>query len=181
MRLPVAMLSVAFLISTPYLHAQDKRGAGDTAFYRVQFRIHDSNDLSSKAARTYSMITAANRKATLRVGDRVPVATASFQPSSPGANPIVNTQFTYLDAGLSIECIVADVGGKLAMHGNIDLSTIDRHDAKPGAGNPNPTIAQTKLELDTAVDPGKPTIVVSIDDPENMRKLQVEATVTKIE
>jgi hypothetical protein len=44
----VAMLSVAFLISTPYVHAQDKRGAGDTAFYRIQFRIHDSNDLSPK-------------------------------------------------------------------------------------------------------------------------------------
>jgi hypothetical protein len=43
----------------------------------------------------------------------------------------------------------------------------------------NPTIRQTKLELDTTLDLGKATVVASIDDPLTARKLQVEATVTR--
>jgi len=49
--------------------------------------------------------------AKLRVGDRVPVATGSFQAgvgvgSTGGAgfvNPLVNTQFTYLDVGVNVD------------------------------------------------------------------------------
>ena len=41
------------------------------------------------------------QKATLKIGDRVPVATGSFQPGigGVGINPLVNTQFQYLDVG----------------------------------------------------------------------------------
>ncbi len=173
-----AMVPVACLIAILPALAQDKKGPADNAFYRVQFTIQDGSDPASKTVRTYSMITAANRKAVFKVGDRVPV-TAAFQPSGPGVNPIVNTQ--YLDIGVTIECLIFDLGGKLAMHGNIDLSAVDRHDAKPGAGAANPTVGQTRIELDTAVEPGKPLVVASIDDPVNVRKLQVEATVTKVD
>jgi hypothetical protein len=47
------------------------------------------------------------------------------------------------------------------------------------AGVRNPTIRQTRLDLDTTVELGKPTEVASIDDPLTSRKLQVEVTVTK--
>ena len=42
------------------------------------------------------------QKAVLKIGDRVPVATGSFQPGigGVGINPLVNTQFQYLDVGL---------------------------------------------------------------------------------
>jgi general secretion pathway protein D len=51
------------------------------------------------------------QQAKLRVGDRVPVATGSFQAgvgvgSTGGAgfvNPLVNTQFTYLDVGVNVD------------------------------------------------------------------------------
>ncbi len=50
-------------------------------------------------------------KATLKVGERVPIATGSFQAGvgvgvGGGAgvvNPLVNTQFTYIDVGVNIE------------------------------------------------------------------------------
>src|SRR5450759_2388225 len=43
------------------------------------------------------------QKATLKIGDRVPVATGSFQPGigGVGINPLVNTQFQYLDVGVN--------------------------------------------------------------------------------
>src|SRR5580658_1657093 len=46
-----------------------------------------------------------NQKASLKIGDRVPVATGSFQPGigGVGINPLVNTQFQYLDVGVNID------------------------------------------------------------------------------
>src|SRR5579863_7553022 len=43
------------------------------------------------------------QKASLKIGDRVPVATGSFQPGigGVGTNPLVNTQFQYLDVGVN--------------------------------------------------------------------------------
>src|ERR1700691_4277101 len=46
-----------------------------------------------------------NQKATLKIGERVPVATGSFQPGigGVGITPLVNTQFQYLDVGVNID------------------------------------------------------------------------------
>lgn len=46
-----------------------------------------------------------NQKASLKIGERVPVATGSFQPGigGVGINPLVNTQFQYLDVGVNID------------------------------------------------------------------------------
>ena len=47
-----------------------------------------------------------DQKATLRIGDRVPIATGSFQPGMVGAggvSPLVSTQFQYLDVGVNID------------------------------------------------------------------------------
>src|ERR1700736_951121 len=42
-------------------------------------------------------------KATLKIGDRVPIATGSFASVASGTNPLVNTQFQYLDVGVNID------------------------------------------------------------------------------
>ena len=47
-----------------------------------------------------------NEKSTLRIGDRVPIATGSFQPGivgGGGVSPLVSTQFQYLDVGVNID------------------------------------------------------------------------------
>ncbi len=45
------------------------------------------------------------QKATLKIGEKLPVATGSFQPGigGVGINPLVNTQFQYLDVGVNID------------------------------------------------------------------------------
>ncbi len=170
----------AFLLSTAILPAlgqdHDRRGVNDNAFYEVKFTLTDSAAPAGKNVRTYSLITAANHKATLRVGDRVPLATASFQAPVQGSAPVMTTQYNYADVGATLECMVADVGAKYAMHGLVAISAVDTE--KPRT--PNPTLGETRVEWDTAVDPGRPTLIAAIDDPVNARKLQVEATVTKL-
>ncbi len=71
-----------FSITIPGVTASAVMGASDTKIIQnPQIRALDG------------------QKATLKIGDRVPVATGSFQPGigGVGINPLVNTQFQYLD------------------------------------------------------------------------------------
>ena len=176
MRIVRAALPLVLFAAFLPAFAQEHRGVNDNAFYEVKFTLTDSAAPAGKNVRSYLLIVAANRKATLKVGDRVPLATASFQAPVQGGAPVMSTQYSYADVGATLECLVADVGSKYAMHGIVSLSAVDPEKPK----TPNPTLGETHLEWDTAVDPGRPTLIAAIDDPANSRKLQVEATVTKL-
>jgi hypothetical protein len=55
------------------------------------------------------------------------------------------------------------------------------HDGAARPANPsNPTLNQTKLDLDATVELGKPTVIAAINDAVNARQFQVEATVTRV-
>jgi hypothetical protein len=180
MRTSVVLVAAALLMPQLTVFAQEKRDPGT---YKVEFNIRDTTGAPAKAALHYTLRMEANRKAVFKVGNRVPVASGSYQPGTSGAgvNPLVNTQYTYLDIGVNIECIVSEMNGRIAMHGSLDLSTVMQHGAASGANPPNPTVGQTKLELDTALEPGKPTEVAAIDDPANNRQFHVEVTVTRVD
>lgn len=67
-----------------------------------------------------------NQKATLKIGDRIPYATGSFQPGvgTVGLNPLVSTQFSFLDTGVNVD-ITPKVHSstEVSMHIDVDLST----------------------------------------------------------
>jgi hypothetical protein len=177
MRLRVALIAAAMLLPA---YAQERNFGPAT--YKVEFNIRDGNDAAARTPRHYTMLIQPGRKANFRVGNRVPVATGSFQPgvAGVGVNPLVNTQYTYIDVGVNIDCTINEVNGRIEMHGNLDLSTIQKTEAPPNAANPpNPTVVQTKLDLDTVIEPGKPAVIAAIDDPVTTRHFQVEATVTR--
>src|SRR5215831_314963 len=74
--------------------------------YRVELTMREAADASAKTARHYSILIDTSGKGTFRIGNREPVATGSFQPGTGGTgiNPLVNTQYTYLDTGVNIDC-----------------------------------------------------------------------------
>ncbi len=63
------------------------------------------NDSSTKTVENPQIRALDGQKAQLKIGSRVPVATGSFQPGigGVGINPLVNTQFQYLDVGVNID------------------------------------------------------------------------------
>jgi general secretion pathway protein D len=63
------------------------------------------NDSSTKTIENPQIRALDGQKAQLKIGSRVPVATGSFQPGigGVGINPLVNTQFQYLDVGVNID------------------------------------------------------------------------------
>ena len=121
-------------------------------------------------------------RGTFHVGERVPVASGSFQPGTggTGVNPLVNTQFSYQDVGVSIDTTIGEQDGKVNLNSTIDVSIVVP--SKPeGNWTPPPVIAQIRIAVKALVALNKPALVASVDDPVTQRKFDVEAVVTKVE
>ena len=76
-----------------------------------------------------------NIKSTMNIGERVPVATGSYQPgvSGVGVSSLVNTQFSYQDVGVNVELLARVVGtDEIYMHLKIDVSQIDGYQTQGG-------------------------------------------------
>ena len=168
------LLAALAALAIPAVNAQ-------TAVYKVEYRIRDGSD-AARNVRRYTMLLDMAGHGTFKVGDRVPVATGSFQPGIGGAgvNPLVNTQYTYLDIGVNIDTkLRPEQEGRMDLIADMDLSTLVEHKQNGGSVLSNPTVAQIKIVINALVTPGKPTVVASIDDPVTQHHLDVEALVTK--
>jgi general secretion pathway protein D len=64
-------------------------------------------DASTKVLQAPQMRALDNWKSSLKIGEKIPTATGSFQPGvgGVGVNPLVNTQFTYLDVGVNVDML----------------------------------------------------------------------------
>jgi general secretion pathway protein D len=97
--------------------------------------------------------------AKLRVGDRVPVATGSFQAgSSAGINPLVNTQFQYIDVGVN-----ADITPRVHPDHEVSLKISIEVSSVTGSttigGIQQPIISQRKIEHDIRLKEGEASIL----------------------
>jgi hypothetical protein len=147
--------------------------------YKVELTMRDATDVSAKAGRRYVILIDTHGAGSFKIGNREPVASGSFLPSTGGAgmNPLVNTQYTYIDTGVNIDCHLEQVDSKLQLRAEIDISST----MPPKGSVPNPAIGQLKLNVMALLTPGKRTVVASVDDPVTNRKFDVEALVTKAE
>ncbi len=106
------------------------------------------------------------QKATLKIGSRVPVATGSFQAgvgvgvtgSSGVVNPLVNTQFQYIDVGVNIEVTPrVHPDGEVSMKLTVDISQIINTSNIGGINQP--VIGQKKVEHDIRLKEGEVNIL----------------------
>ncbi|MDR3721424.1 MAG: hypothetical protein P4L00_07465 [Candidatus Acidoferrales bacterium] len=105
-------------------------------------------------------------KATLKIGDRVPVATGSFQAGvgvgvGTGAgvvNPLVNTQFQYIDVGVNIDVTPrVHPDGDVSMKLSIEVSQITGTSNIGGINQP--VISQRKIEHDIRLKDGEVSVL----------------------
>jgi general secretion pathway protein D len=96
------------------------------------------------------------QKATLKIGDRVPVATGSFQPGigGVGINPLVNTQFQYLDVGVNIDITPrVHAGREITLKMALDISAVTSFQNIGGISQP--VIGQRKIEHEIRLKDGE--------------------------
>jgi general secretion pathway protein D len=120
-------------------------------------------DSSSKLIQQPEIRSSDGQKASLKIGERVPVATGSFQPGigGVGINPLVNTQFNYIDVGVNIDITphvhgIDDVSLKMTM----DISAVDSYQNIGGINQP--VIGQRKLEGEIRMKEGEVNILGGI-------------------
>jgi general secretion pathway protein D len=118
------------------------------------------SDTNTKLIQNPQIRAVDGQKASLKIGDRVPVATGSFQPGigGVGINPLVNTQFQYLDVGVNIDITPrihssGDVTLKIAM----DISSVTGQASIGGINQP--IIGQRKIEHEVRLREGEANLM----------------------
>ena len=105
-------------------------------------------------------------KTTLKIGDRVPIATGSFQAGvgvgvGGGAgvvNPLVNTQFQYIDVGVNIDVTPrVHPDGDVSMKLSVEVSSITGSSNIGGINQP--VISQRKIEHEVRVKDGEVSVL----------------------
>ncbi len=121
------------------------------------------SDNSSKLIQQPEIRASDGQKASLKIGERVPVATGSFQPGigGVGINPLVNTQFNYIDVGVNID-ITPRVHGldEVTLKLAVDISAIDSYQNIGGISQP--VIGQRKIENEIRLKEGEVNILGGI-------------------
>ena len=105
------------------------------------------SDSSTKLVQNPQIRAVDGQKASLKIGDRVPVATGSFQPGigGVGINPLVNTQFQYLDVGVNVD-VTPNIhsNGEVTLKVAMDISSVTGQSNIGGISQP--IIGQRKIE-----------------------------------
>jgi len=112
------------------------------------------------------------QKASLKIGDRVPVATGSFQPGvgGVGINPLVNTQFQYLDVGVNIDITPrVHAGREVTLKMSLDISAVTSHVNIGGIDQP--VIGQRKIEHEIRLKDGEVNLLGGILEDQQTKAL----------
>jgi general secretion pathway protein D len=118
------------------------------------------------------------QKASLKIGQRVPVATGSFQAGvgvgvGGGAgvvNPLVNTQFQYIDVGVNIDVTPrVHPDGDVSMKLTVDVSSIAGQSNIGGIQQP--IISQRKIEHDIRLKDGEVSVLGGLIERDTTKNL----------
>ena len=112
------------------------------------------------------------QKASLKIGDRVPVATGSFQPGigGVGINPLVNTQFQYIDVGVNVDITPqVHANREVSMKVTIDVSAVTSQVNIGGISQP--VIGQRKIEHEIRLKEGEVNLLGGILEEQDIKNL----------
>jgi general secretion pathway protein D len=143
------------------LKASDFQVTMDSATATLLF-----TDTNTKLIQNPQIRASENQKASLKIGDRVPIATGSFGSGFggaglAGANGLVNTQFQYIDVGVNIDITPRvfnnrEIGMKLVL----DVSSVTGSSTIGGVTQP--IISQRKIEHDIRLKEGEVNLLGGI-------------------
>ncbi len=132
------------------------------------------DDRQTRVLQNPQIRTLDNVKGTLKIGDRYPYATGSFQPGMGGVgagfNPLVSTQFQFAEVGVNVD-ITPKIHGseEVSMHIEIEVSNI--RDQVDVGGLRQPVIGQRKVFEDVRLREGEVSVIGGLSSLNNTRTL----------
>jgi general secretion pathway protein D len=114
------------------------------------------------------------QKASLKIGDRVPVASGSFSSgigsTGIGVSPLVNTQFQYLDVGVNIDITPKiHANGEVTLKITMDISSVTNFTNIGGIQQP--VIGQRKIEHEVRLREGEVNLLGGMMEEQQTRSL----------
>jgi general secretion pathway protein D len=122
-----------------------------------------------------------DEKATLRIGDRVPIATGSFQPGVIGAggvSPLVSTQFQYLDVGVNIDIVPHIHEHEVTLKMALEISSVTG--SQTIGGITQPVIGQRRIEHETRLADGDVNLLGGILEASETQSLSGYPWISKL-
>ncbi|OLC93247.1 MAG: hypothetical protein AUH86_17140 [Acidobacteria bacterium 13_1_40CM_4_58_4] len=130
------------------------------------------SDSTTKIIQNPQIRAVDGQKASLKIGDRVPVATGSFQPGigGVGINPLVNTQFQYLDVGVNIDITPrVHAGREVTLKITMDISSVTGQSNIGGISQP--IIGQRKIEHEIRLKEGEVNLLGGMLEDQQTKSL----------
>jgi general secretion pathway protein D len=131
-----------------------------------------ASDSSTKIIQNPQIRAVDGQKASLKIGERLPVATGSFQPGigGVGINPLVNTQFQYLDVGVNIDITPhVHAGREVSLKVTMDVSS--QTGTSNIGGISQPIIGQRKIEHEIRLKEGEVNLLGGMLEDNQTRSL----------
>lgn len=113
------------------------------------------------------------QKASLKIGNRIPVASGSYQAGvgGVGINPLVNTQFTYLDVGVNIDITphVHTAEHEVSLKLGLEISSVTSF--QNIGGIQEPVIGQRKADQEIRLKDGEVNLLGGILEDQDIDNL----------
>jgi general secretion pathway protein D len=135
-------------------------------------------DTSTRIIQDPELRSIDGQEAKLKVGDRIPIATGSFQAgvgvgavgSAGLVNPLVNTQFQYQDVGVNIDITPrVHPNREISLKTKIEVSSVTNQ--QPIGGITEPVISQRVVEHDIRLKDGEASILGGLIQRTDMKIL----------
>jgi general secretion pathway protein D len=137
------------------------------------------NDSTTKIIQNPEVRSVDGQPAKLRIGDKVPIATGSFQAGvgvggtagTGFVNPLVNTQFQYQDVGVNIDVTPRiHPNHEVSMKLSVEVSSVTGQ--QPIGGITQPIISQRKIEHEIRLKEGETNVLGGLITRTDTKQLQ---------
>jgi hypothetical protein len=153
-----------------------KEATWPESYYKLNFIVSEVEDSKRVNQREYSMIVKSNdnRQTTVKASTRVPIVTSDNDHTK---------QFTYADVGLQISCsMLRELTDKVAVNCDVEISSILPDQTSDARNSLGPVLRTTSARFAWAVlTANKPSTFTTIDDVNSKKRIQVEATATRVD
>ena len=160
---PVLVLLIAV---APVWGAVVQAAEEEASLFRVEFLVTETKNGETVSARSYSVLARSGSNVQIRTGNQVPI----FPPDG----------LEYLSVGLHIDCELEEQGSRILLRVASEINSFVLPEQDVSLNEP-PVIRAISSQVDTAVVPGKRTMISSIDDVMSNSRYQLEVSITKAE
>ncbi len=130
------------------------------------------SDSNTKLIQNPQIRSLDGQKASLKIGQRIPIASGSFQPGigGVGINPLVNTQFQYTDVGVNIDVTPrVHSDGEISLKITMEVSAVDSFSNIGGISQP--VIGQRKIDHEVRLREGEANLLGGMLEDSSSRSL----------